>query len=91
MKIPSFIPIVEHDDDVFDIKDGFVYLDPSRDLAQISVIERQGIHGSISSAFIRGFNLKEGAIASSMSHDNHNIVVMGANLKDMAFAVNRIK
>ncbi|MCD6483876.1 MAG: adenine deaminase [Candidatus Odinarchaeota archaeon] len=90
MKVPPFIPIVEHDEDIFDIKDGFVYPDPSRDLAQISVIERHGIHGSIGSAFIRGFNLKEGALASSMAHDNHNIVVMGTDLKDMAFAVNRL-
>jgi len=90
MKVPPFIPIVEHDEDVFEIKDGVVYPDPSRDLAQISVVERYGISGEISSAFIRGFNLKEGAIASSMAHDNHNIVVMGTNLSDMAFAVNRI-
>lgn len=90
MKVPPFIPIVEHDEDVFEIKDGVVYPDPSRDLAQISVIERYGISGEIGNAFIRGFNLKEGAMASSMAHDCHNIVVMGTNLSDMATAANRV-
>jgi len=90
MKVPPTIPIVEHDEDVFEIKDGVVYPDPSRDLAQISVVERHGKTGDVGSAFIRGFNLKEGAFASSMAHDNHNIVVLGTNLEDMAHAVNRV-
>lgn len=90
MKIPPHIPIVEHDEDIVEIIDGIIYPNPDKDLAQISVIERYGKTGGIGTAFIRGFNLKRGAIASSMAHDNHNIVVLGTNLNDMAYAVNRI-
>ena len=44
----------------------------------------------IGKAFMGGFKLKKGAVASSMGHDNHNIIVMGTNHEDMAAAVNEI-
>jgi len=90
MKVPPHIPIIEHDEDIVEIVDGVIYPNPDKDIAQISVVERYGKTGNIGTAFIRGFNIKKGAIASSMAHDNHNIVVLGVNLKDMAYAVNRI-
>lgn len=90
MRIPPHIPIVEHDEDVVDVVDGVIYPDAQRDIAQISVVERHGKSGGIGTAFVRGFNIRRGAIASSMAHDNHNIVVLGVTHEDMALAVNRI-
>lgn len=64
--------------------------DPARDIAKIAVIERHGKNGNIGSAFVNGFGLKGGAIASSVSHDSHNICVVGVDEADMAIAVNRL-
>lgn len=60
-----------------------------KDILKISVVERYG-HNNMANAFIKGFNLKTGAIATSVSHDSHNIVTVGTNPKDMANAVNEI-
>ena len=59
------------------------------DVLKISVVERYG-HNNISNAFIKGFGLKKGAIASSIAHDSHNIIVIGYNSEDMAEAVNTV-
>ena len=59
------------------------------DILKISVIERYG-HNNMANAFIKGFKLKTGAIATSVSHDSHNIITVGTNSKDMANAVNTI-
>jgi len=64
--------------------------DPARDIAKIAVIERHGKNGNIGNAFVNGFGLKSGAIASSVSHDSHNICVVGVDEPDMAIAVNRL-
>ncbi|RAP51751.1 MAG: adenine deaminase [Methanosphaera sp. rholeuAM270] len=59
------------------------------DVLKISVIERYG-GDDICNAFISGFGLKNGAIASSVSHDSHNIIVVGTNSVYMAEATNKI-
>lgn len=59
------------------------------DVLKISVVERYG-GNTVCNAFISGFGLKNGAIASSVSHDSHNIVVVGTNSEYMAEATNRI-
>ncbi len=59
------------------------------DVLKISIVERYG-GNTISNAFINGFGIKNGAIASSVSHDSHNIVVVGTNSKFMAEATNKI-
>lgn len=59
------------------------------DVLKISIVERYG-GNTISNAFISGFGIKNGAIASSVSHDSHNIVVVGTNSKFMAEATNKI-
>lgn len=68
-------------------KNGFVQPDLEEDILKIAVVERYG-GNSIANGFITGFNLKKGAIASSVAHDSHNIVVVGTNSEDMANAVN---
>ena len=71
-------------------EDGEVKAEPSRDLLKIAVIERHNATGNIGIGFVRGFGLKEGAIASSVSHDSHNVIVVGTNDMDMYQAVKEI-
>lgn len=65
--------------------------DTTRDILKIGVVERHQYTGNIGLGFVKGFGLKTGAVASSIAHDSHNIVVIGANEEDMAFACNRLK
>ena len=71
------------------IIDGKVLADTSQDVLKIAVVERYG-GNNIANAFIKGFNIKNGAIASSVSHDSHNIIVVGSDSEMMADAVNLI-
>lgn len=64
--------------------------DLDKDVIKVAVIERHGINGNIGRAFVTGFGLKTGAIASSVGHDSHNITVIGATDRSMARAVNRV-
>jgi adenine deaminase len=64
--------------------------DPERDLAKIAVVERHLGTGRVGLGFVRGFGLKRGALASSVAHDAHNIVVVGMNDASMAAAVRRL-
>ena len=57
---------------------------------KIAVVERHKNTGHIGIGYIQGYGLKSGAVATSISHDSHNIIVVGANEKDMAFAVNEV-
>ena len=65
-------------------------IDIKKDILKIAVVERHRHTGHIGLGYISGIGLKKGAIACSISHDSHNIIVVGTNDKDMAFAVNRI-
>jgi adenine deaminase len=62
---------------------GYVSSDTERDILKIAVIERHMASGRIAKGLVRGFKLKKGAIASSISHDSHNIVVIGTHDGDM--------
>ncbi len=64
--------------------------DLEADVIKVAVVERHGKNGNIGRAFVTGFGLKKGAIASSVGHDSHNITVIGTNDEDMALAVNRV-
>lgn len=66
-------------------------IDIARDILKIAVVERHHSSGNTGVGFVKGFGLKTGAVASSIAHDSHNIVVIGTNEKDMAFACNRLK
>lgn len=65
-------------------------IDVARDILKLAVVERYGKSGNIGLGFINGIGLKKGAIASSVSHDSHNLIVIGANTADMVLAANRI-
>jgi len=73
------------------VENGKIVVDPEKDVVKIACVERHKRTGNIAVAFVKGFNLKEGAIASSVAHDHHNIVVVGVSDADMAEAVNAIK
>jgi adenine deaminase len=70
--------------------DGLAVADPDRDLAKIAVVERHLGTGRRGLGFVRGFGLKRGALASTVAHDAHNIVVVGVAETDMARAVERL-
>lgn len=66
-------------------------INTENDILKIAVIERHKNTGHIGLGFINGIGLKKGAIASSVSHDSHNLIVVGASEQDMTVAANRIK
>jgi len=73
-----------------DVKDGEVAADPKRDIALVAVVERHKASGNIGRGLLKGFGLKEGAIASTVAHDSHNLIVLGMNPIDMATAANEV-
>ena len=66
------------------------HIDISEDILKIAVIERHKGTGHIGVGYIKGYGLKSGAVATSISHDSHNLIVVGTNEEDMAFAVNKV-
>jgi adenine deaminase len=72
------------------VVDGAVVADPGRDLVKIAVVERHLATGRIGLGFVGGSGLQRGALASTVAHDAHNIVVVGASDEDMAYAVTRL-
>lgn len=61
-----------------------------KNIAKVAVVERHKSTGNIGLGFVKGFGFKEGAVASSVAHDSHNLLIVGMNNHDMAFAVNRL-
>ncbi len=82
--------INEEDHAKLPVKDDDVQPDVAQDIAKLSVVERYGKNGNVGTGFVRGFGLKKGAMAYSMSHDHHNIVVVGMDDGDMAAAVGEV-
>jgi len=64
--------------------------DPERDLAKIAVVERHLATGRVGLGLVFGSGLRRGALASSVAHDAHNLVVVGMDDRDMAFAIERL-
>ncbi len=71
-------------------KDGYAVADPARDILKLAVVERHHSTGNIGLGFVQGFGLKQGALASTVGHDSHNITVIGANDRDMELVVQKI-
>ncbi|MEH7525129.1 adenine deaminase [Bacillus sp. JJ1503] len=72
------------------VKDGIVQPCLKQDVLPLLVVERHGRTGKVGKTFLHGFDLKSGAIAESVAHDTHNIIVTGTNYEDMVTAVNRV-
>ena len=84
-----YIPFTSRRDVELDVVDGVIQCDTEQDVLYIAQVERHGVNGNIGKAFMGGFHIKGGALASSVGHDNHNVIVMGDSFEDMALAVNR--
>ncbi len=65
------------------IEEGFAVSDVENDILKIAVIERHRASGNIGLGFVKGFGLKSGAIASTVAHDSHNMIIIGTNDDDM--------
>ncbi len=73
------------------VRNGEVVSDVERDILKISVWERHKGTGNVGLGFVNGFGLREGAIASTVAHDSHNIIAIGVTDSDTVFAVHRLK
>lgn len=73
------------------VKSGYLDIEGTEDLATFVNFERHGINGNISIAPVAGLGLKKGAIATTISHDCHNLFVMGKSTEDMLLAVNTLR
>ncbi len=72
------------------LRQGRLVADPGRDLLKLAVVERHRGTGNLGLGLIQGFGLKTGALASSVAHDSHNLIVVGAEESDMLRAVEHL-
>jgi adenine deaminase len=82
--------ITEHLVEELTIREDEVMAAPSRDILKLAVIERHLATGNVGLGFVKGLGLQKGAIASTVAHDHHNIVVAGADDESMFTAVQAI-
>jgi adenine deaminase len=73
------------------LRDGEIVADPTRDLLKLVVIERHHASGRIGLGLVKGFGLRKGAIASSVAHDAHNLVIAGASDSDILKAARTLE
>jgi adenine deaminase len=72
------------------VREGRLATDPAQDLLKLAVVERHHGTGNLGLGMVQGLGLPQGALASSVAHDSHNIVVVGANEADMLLAVRHL-
>ena len=70
---------------------GTVISDPQADILKIAVLERHKASGNIGLGLVKGFGLKRGALATSVAHDSHNLVVVGASDEEMRKAAEEVE
>jgi adenine deaminase len=91
MRISDEVPFVRKRHEVeLAVRDGAVEADPAEGVNYVSVVERYGKSKNRAVAFMTGFSLGAGAMASSASPDDNNILCIGATPQDMAHAINHI-
>ncbi len=83
--------LTEHRIEDAKIGDGAAVADPARDLLKMAVIERHHASGNMGKGFIHGIGLKRGAIAGTVAHDHHNLVVVGADDASMRTAARAVE
>lgn len=71
--------------------DGDFQYHPDEDIAKVAVVERHHLTGNVGVGLLNGFGIKNGAIATSIGHDSHNLVVVGTNDADMVVAIEALK
>ena len=77
--------------EVMRVVNGLIVPDAERDLLKLVVVERHNATGNIGLGLVRGFGLKKGALASSVAHDSHNIIAVGADDSDIVRAIEEIE
>ena len=72
------------------VRDGSIAADPQQDVLKAVVFERHKRTGTVGRGFTKGFGIKRGALAQTVAHDAHNLLVVGSNDEDMALAANTL-
>ncbi|MTI84504.1 MAG: adenine deaminase [Firmicutes bacterium] len=90
MEILEASVLNRHKTEELPVKDGGVEADSTHDIAKAAVVERHGGNGSIGLGLVQGFGLNGGAVASTIAHDSHNLLIVGMNDADMALAGNAL-
>ncbi len=72
------------------VADGLLQADATRDILKVAVFERHHETGTVGYGFVKGFGIKRGALAQTVAHDAHNLLVVGTNDSDMALAANTL-
>ena len=72
------------------IEDGQAVADPTRDILKMAVVDRHTASGSTGLGFIQGFGLRRGAIAGTIAHDHHNLIIIGADDESMTTAARTV-
>jgi adenine deaminase len=94
MRVIGLVPDQIVTDDLTEeakVEDGLAVADPARDILKMCVFERHRGTGNVGIGFIKGFGLKRGALASTVAHDSHNIVVVGVSDEEIITAVRAIE
>lgn len=89
MNIMKNTTFTEEGEVSLDVENNFLKWENSN-CALIAVFERYGKNNNISFGLVQGEIIKEGAVATTWAHDNHNVMVMGRNIEDMVLAVNNL-
>jgi adenine deaminase len=71
-------------------KENEFIFDSKTDISKVAVVERHNNTGNVAVGLLKGYGIKKGAIAQSIAHDSHNIIVVGTNDDDMYIAVNEL-
>ena len=87
--IPAKVGTYERHIDM-DITDGALHADPANDILKAVVFERHHATGTAGKGFVKGFGITNGAMASTVAHDAHNLLVVGTNDADMVLAANTL-
>lgn len=93
VRVIGVVDLSLHTKELFEtlkVNDGVIQPDPENDVLPIAMIDRHAATGQIGRAFVKGFGLRRGAIASSVNAVCEDIVVIGASKEDMTFAANHI-
>ncbi|SEO07008.1 Adenine deaminase [Paenibacillus sp. OV219] len=87
--IPNSL-VTNHRIEQVEVKDGMFSPSVDSDLLKIAVIERHQATGNVGVGIVRGFGLKRGAIATTVAHDSHNIVVVGVSDEEILAAIEEV-
>ena len=72
------------------VKEGGIQADPEQDVLKVAVFERHHRTGTVGKGFTKGFGIGHGALAQTVAHDAHNLLVVGSNDEDMTLAANTL-